>query len=260
MLGQKVSVIIPTYNSAEVLERAIDSVLNQSYKNLEVIVVDDGSTDNTKDLVQKYSKHSNFIYKFQQNKGQGAARNKGVSLASGEYLAFLDSDDWWEPEKISLQVEKINSNTNIALVFTNSNYYSNYNIEKIAYPNKWIKLPTTQNYYNILIKQNIIIQSSVLIKSEVFSIIGGFNTDSIYRNTEDYELWLRIARKLEFTGMEQVLTNYTYTKKQDLEYREKIYSAVKQILLRELVYPGKFDCKKDILLRLVRLKQEFGIK
>ena len=104
----KVSVIIPTYNRSSVLSRAIDSVLRQSFKDFELIVVDDGSTDNTKELIEKYSDQITYIY--QDNKGVSAARNKGLEHAKGEWIAFLDSDDEWKKKKLEKQIAFIEIN------------------------------------------------------------------------------------------------------------------------------------------------------
>jgi glycosyltransferase involved in cell wall biosynthesis len=98
----KVSVIIPTYNSASYIIEAVESVLNQTYKDFEVIVVDDGSTDNTHTLLEPYL--DRIMYRFQENRGESIARNEGIRIAQGEYITFLDSDDWWMPSKLERQV------------------------------------------------------------------------------------------------------------------------------------------------------------
>lgn len=104
-----ISCIITTYNRAVYIERAINSIVNQTYDNLEIIIVDDGSTDNTSVIVNKIT-DNRIRYVYQNNKGAQAARNKGIKLAKGEYIAFLDSDDMWTPNKLSVQIEKIKKN------------------------------------------------------------------------------------------------------------------------------------------------------
>ena len=104
----KVSVIIPTYNRSSVLSRAIDSVLRQSDRDFELIVVDDGSTDNTKNLIEQYSDQITYIY--QDNEGVSAARNLGLKHATGEWVAFLDSDDEWKKKKLEKQIAFIEKN------------------------------------------------------------------------------------------------------------------------------------------------------
>lgn len=98
----KVSIIIPFYNNAEWLVEAVESALNQTYKNIEIIIVNDGSKEDMTSFLQKYQKH--IIYQYQENKGAASARNHAMSLASGDYFAFLDSDDIWLPEKLEKQV------------------------------------------------------------------------------------------------------------------------------------------------------------
>lgn len=94
-----VSVIITTYNRANLVSRAIDSVLNQTYKDFELIIIDDGSTDNTKSLIDSYlQKDKRIVYFYQENKGWPSALNKGIELSKGEYIAFLDSDNEWLPK------------------------------------------------------------------------------------------------------------------------------------------------------------------
>src|SRR5271157_607063 len=114
-----VSVIIPTYNRCKYVQEAIESVLAQSFTNYELIVIDDGSTDETDKIIpKKYADKLNYVW--QENQGESKARNLGISLAQGEYLAFLDSDDKWHPDKLKYQVEAITrrrqKDANIALV------------------------------------------------------------------------------------------------------------------------------------------------
>lgn len=101
----KVSIVIPTYNSANTLEKAIKSVLNQTYHNIELIIVDDGSTDSTKKIVHSFSDSNNIVYVYQENRGVSVARNRGIAKSTGEYLFFLDSDDYIDSDLIAKMVE-----------------------------------------------------------------------------------------------------------------------------------------------------------
>jgi len=109
-----VSIVIPTYNYGNFVSEAVDSALAQTYNNIEVIVVDDGSTDNTKDVLVKYNESIRYIHK--ENAGLPAARNTGIEQAKGEYIAFLDSDDQWLADKVELQMEIFKSNDQVGLV------------------------------------------------------------------------------------------------------------------------------------------------
>ena len=113
----KVSVIIPAYNSSGFIEDALESVFKQTYRNYEVIVVDDGSTDKSAEIIGSFS-DKRIIYIYQENHGVSVARNKGILESKGEYIAFLDSDDLWLPEKLEKQVAILNNNKNTGLVYT----------------------------------------------------------------------------------------------------------------------------------------------
>jgi glycosyltransferase involved in cell wall biosynthesis len=128
----KVSVIIPTYNRAEYVTQAIESVLAQTYTDYEIIVVDDGSTDNTKDVLSPYIDRIRYIY--QKNAGASAARNQGIKAAKGDWVAFLDSDDEWLPEKLAVQIRAVERNPQIVAHMVNVNL-TNYND---PYPNSFL--------------------------------------------------------------------------------------------------------------------------
>lgn len=121
----KVSIILPIYNVADYLEKCFDSLVNQTLKDIEIICVDDCSTDNSAQIIQKYSKYDKrFVYYRQRrNQGPGAARNKGIKLAKGEYLMFLDPDDWFENETCELAYNRIKSNNNDIVLFNYNIYY-----------------------------------------------------------------------------------------------------------------------------------------
>lgn len=184
-----VSVIIPTYNRGDLIEYTINSVLNQSYQNFEIIIMDDGSTDNTKSVVKRI-KDERLIYKWQKNSGKPAsARNSGLKLAKGEFIAFLDSDDIWFNKKLEIQIKEFKKNPDIHMLSTNvvlfrKNYYEIFlNIKR----NK--KIP-----FKELIKKNIIATSSVMLRRVVIEKVGYFDEDVKLKAVEDYEYWLRILK------------------------------------------------------------------
>ena len=111
----EVSVIIPTYNRAKIVTKAIDSVLAQTYKDFEIVVVDDGSIDNTKEVIHNFKNRVIRYTRNRENRGQAYARNKGVKIAKGEYIAFLDSDDFWLPNKLALLLRHLSSKRTILL-------------------------------------------------------------------------------------------------------------------------------------------------
>ena len=115
-MNPKISIIIPTYNSASIIENCINSILNQTYKNMEIIIIDDGSTDNTKNHLKKYESLKQVKLLYQENSGVSVSRNKGIEISTGEYITFLDSDDYYEKNHIQNLVDSINkTNSDIAI-------------------------------------------------------------------------------------------------------------------------------------------------
>ncbi len=134
-MNKLVSVIIPTYNRAKTLPRAIKSALSQSYKNIEVIIVDDGSTDNTEEIVKNYQDSRIVFLKHITNEGCAAALNTGISNVKGEYVAFLDSDDEWLPTKIEKQMVKFKYvDENVGVIYTN---FFNHNFSSRIKPKRF---------------------------------------------------------------------------------------------------------------------------
>jgi len=183
-----VSIVIPTYNRAELLKETIDSVLNQTYKNYEILICDDGSTDKTKDMVLSYN-NPKIIYFYQSNHGCPApARNMGLKNAKGQYIAFLDSDDLWFPKKLEIQIAAFEKYPQILLIATNSvtippkkNPSLSLSSEKIV-------------SFEELIHANIIMNSSVLMKQDVIQNIGLLDERLEIRGIEDFDYWLRLLQ------------------------------------------------------------------
>jgi glycosyltransferase involved in cell wall biosynthesis len=181
----QVSVIIPTYNRAWIIKEAVDSVLAQDYKNFELIVVDDGSTDNTSDVLAGYGEYVRVL--FQENKGVSAARNRGVAEASGQFVAFLDSDDLWLPKKLSVQVEFFNQ-TPDALICQTEEVWMRNGIR--VNPKKRHNKPSGMIFEPSL-ELCLVSPSAVMIRREVLYSAGGF--DETLPACEDYDLWLRLS-------------------------------------------------------------------
>lgn len=181
----EVSVIIPTYNRGWVLKEAIDSVLAQEFKDFELIVVDDGSTDNTGEILDSYEQ--DILVLRQPNKGVSAARNRGIDAAEGRLIAFLDSDDLWLPRKLSSQVDFFNSNPEAVINQT----------EEIWVRNGVRVNPKTRHhkFSGMIFERSLALclvsPSAVMIKKNLFSEVGVF--DENLPACEDYDLWLRIS-------------------------------------------------------------------
>ena len=182
-----VSVVIPTYNRAWVIKEAVDSVLAQDYKDFELIIVDDGSTDNTSDVLASYGEDVRVL--FQENKGVSAARNRGVAEASGQLVAFLDSDDLWLPKKLSMQVEFFNK-TPDALICQTEEVWIRNGIR--VNPKKRHKKPSGMIFEPSL-ALCLVSPSAVMIRRDVLDREGGF--DETLPACEDYDLWLRLSSR-----------------------------------------------------------------
>jgi len=190
-----VSIIIPTYNYGHFLVKCIDSVLNQTYSNIEIILVDDGSTDNTNEIIHtKYKNKVKYIY--QENKGASVARNKGIDIARGEYLSFLDADDFFIPTSIEDRLNILQNNKEIGWVYSKWQYVDTEGniIEKasqnasFAY-NKRLR----GNIFINMLSGTLINTSAVLIKRSCVEDAGGF--DERLPAFQDYDFWLRVSHR-----------------------------------------------------------------
>ncbi len=194
----QVSVIIPTYNRAQRLGKAIDSVLAQSHQDFELIVVDDGSEDNTDELIENYN--SDIVYIRQENSGAAAARNRGIEKARYNLLAFLDSDDWFAENKLKTQIEAMNRNPSCLISHTNEIWYRNGQIlnQKLKHRK------SSGDIFAQSLELCAVGMSTIMIHKEIFDRYGFF--DEGYPCCEDYEFWLRISAEEKFLLVEEPLT------------------------------------------------------
>src|SRR5690606_17476397 len=202
---QKVSVIIPCYNHGSYLANAIDSVLNQGHERTEIIVIDDGSTDDTAMVAKKYDQ---IIYFYQKNQGLSASRNRGVELSKGDYIIFLDADDWLLENAIQQNLQKLQENPEAALVSGGHIFY--YQPED----KKWkiFKEVETDHYQQMLMGNYIGMPSAVMYQRWT-AVKFSFNTS--LKNCEDYEQYFRILREypvIHHTGLIAVYRNHEKNK------------------------------------------------
>lgn len=209
----RVSVVIPAYNAARFLPEAINSVRQQTLTVHEIIIMDDGSTDDTESIVRALG--DGILYIRQKNAGVSAARNRGIALATGEIIAFLDADDVWFPEKIERQLKVFQDHPDVALVATDKAEIDTQG--KLLLPSlfKQQHLHTFFSSLNnapipqvmsLLIKVNFIPTSSVLVRKEALNRIGVF--DTTIRYGEDLELWVRIAAQFQIACIPEVMLHY----------------------------------------------------
>lgn len=223
MTSPLVSVIIPCYNSAAHITAAIDSVLAQDYPNIEVIVVDDGSTDSSIDILRQFG--DKIIVLQQANQGPAAARNAGMRIASGQFIAFNDSDDLWLPGKLTAQISYLLQHPDIGLCYCGwAIWHDATSLEQIsaqladadhaiaiedAYYSGWLYLK--------LLKDSVIHTITAVMRREVIDTIGMFNTT--YRIGEDHDFWLRISQRYQMAKLSQ-----TYA-----VYRDNPHSTTKKV-------------------------------
>ena len=182
----KVSIIIPTYNRFSFLTEATESIFLQTYTDYELIVVDDGSTDETSQIQELYPGKLKYI--LQENRGASAARNRGIRESSGEYICFLDSDDLWKKNKLKMQVEYMERETDFNISYTDEIWIRNgVRVNPREKHKKYSGL-----IYDKCLPLCIISPSSVMIKREILDRVGLF--DENLPICEDYDLWLRISR------------------------------------------------------------------
>lgn len=184
-----ISIIIPSFNTAHYLPYAIESVLKSTMSDYEIIVVDDGSVDNTQNVIKPFlEKYSQIKYVYQNNKGLAGARNTGIEKANGEFLVFLDSDDIILPEKLKLQYDFLKNNPEIDLVYSDTICFIDYNFENEIR----IKFP---KYEGQVIKEllfgNFMHVNSVMVRKSSVLAVNNFNEK--YRELEDWDLWLRMS-------------------------------------------------------------------
>lgn len=200
-----VSMIIPTYNRANLLCRAIQSALNQTYENFEIIIIDDGSNDNTSDVVEKYQKQDERIryIRCEKNKGGSAARNKGIKAAKGEYLAFLDDDDEWLPEKIEKQMIKFkNVSNDVGLIYSGFSCISESSGKIVTEINPILR----GNVYHNLLENCILGSPTPLIRKICFRKAGLF--DETLPSCQDWDMWIRISEYYKFDFVSGVLAKH----------------------------------------------------
>jgi len=224
-----ISIILPTFNHAKFLKKAIESVINQSYINWELIIIDNNSTDETFDIVNSYSDHRIRYSKIQNNGVIAASRNYGISLSNGTWIAFLDSDDWWTNNKLSRSVKYINKRKfdliyhDLFLVYkTNQKSY-----QRLA-KSRNLSSPV---FEDLLLNGNAILNSSVIVRKDLLEEVGLISCDTDKITWEDYDCWLKVSKRTnKFYYIKETLGYYwaaggnMSNPDQDLKNAKSIYN------------------------------------
>jgi len=248
----RVSVIIPTYNYARFIEQAIESVLVQSYRDFEIIVVDDGSTDNTEEVVAKFDNRVHYIR--QANRGPNAARNTGIRAARGEFIAFLDADDLWLPEKLALQIELAAARPEAGLIYGGILLFDSATQAVIGYA------PLSRLHEGWVMRHlymdQFVTSPTPLIRREVFEQVGIF--DERCMRSDDWDMWLRIAASYQFALVPKPLALYRVHKSIASSKSLEAYAAEMVAFFERMAreYPAALaDLKQQ---RLGRFQGEIG--
>lgn len=245
----KVSIIIPVYDGEKYIREAVDSALNQTYKDFEIIVIDDGSKDNTPNILETYG--SKIKWKSQENKGQASAINEGINMAEGKYIAYLDADDVCLPERFENQVKYLDEHFNVGLVFSDR-----YQINENGKIQRIMKSRPHDNF--VLLQDNYIPRSSVMHKRECLDEVGLF--DESITGGDDLDMWIRISEKFEMGYIGKPLIKYRVHKENISLIRPKRldYCRYTKMRILEKNYERR-DRPFWLKLILIRAKIEWRI-
>jgi glycosyltransferase involved in cell wall biosynthesis len=235
-----VSIVIATYNMARYLPLAIKSVLDQTYSNIEVLVVDDGSTDDTAGAIAPFLADHRVRYCIQENKGQAAAKNHGVQKSRGEYIAFLDADDTWTPNKLDVQIPIFDRSTFTGIVYSRVRYMDENGRHLGVADNELFRGRVS----GALLIRNFIGFGTTVIKRECFDRLGAF--DETLRMGIDYDLWLRFSTNYEFDYVDQPLLNYrVWAGQMSKNSRDRYLNGIEIMKHFLRTFPGVVDRKTE---------------
>lgn len=189
-----VSVIIPAYNRHQYIRQTVESVLNQTFQNFELIVIDDGSTDGTYEILKEYPQLRLMSHPKRENRGQSASINLGLASAHGRYIAILDSDDFWAPEKLELQVKFMENHVDVGLVYTNGYYTDESGVPTGSYYAKTHEERGDPNL--MLLDCYLALPLNALVRADIYGKVGNF--EERFRASQDHDMLVRIAEVTRF--------------------------------------------------------------
>jgi glycosyltransferase involved in cell wall biosynthesis len=248
-----VSIVIPTFNHAHFLKRALNSIQEQTYTNWEVIVVDNHSTDNTQEIIDSFTNLRIKYYKIHNNGVIAASRNKGLRESNGEWIAFLDSDDWWSPDKLETCVNEITEKIDFI--------YHDLKIvgQKFSIINTLRSNRTRQvnknPFLDMLINGNPISNSSVFVRKKLIDQVGFLNENIVMIGAEDFNLWLKIAKITnKFLYLSKFLGYYEYHSN---GVSRKDMSECHKIAINEFLINLDLKSQSQIRAHLLYIKGSF---
>jgi len=261
-----VSIIIPVYNSSAYIADALRSALGQDYENKEIIVVDDGSTDSTPEILRSFP--DQIVVLTQLNAGPGAARNRGLKHASGTYIAFLDADDFWVPGKLRLQIDYLEQNPDIGAAYSNwllwhadgEGRFVSPSLPCLNKPTSIVPKDSGWIYTSLLFECRLL-TSAVVLRRSVMEQVGRFDEDLL--RGQDYDYWLRLSRISQIHKLDHELVLYRiHGDNIAVKYSNQNYELMvveKNVALCGLRGPdGKSVSKKKLQRHLGQLCFSFG--
>lgn len=253
-----VSVILPTYNRACLINRSIKSVLNQTYTNIELIIVDDASDDNTEEVVKAFNDNRIVYIQHIKNTGGAGARNSGIKKSQGKYIAFQDDDDEWINQKLEKQMNvMLSSSSRVGVVYSSFKRIKNHTFSII--PGNQV-LDKEGNILHQLLDDNFVTTQVSLVKKECFLTAGLF--DENLPRLQDWDLWIRIAKHYEFSFIEEPLVNVYHTG-DSITTNDKAWIKAQKIILEkyydDFLHAGNDVAAKQVF-RLGRYLHRVGLK
>lgn len=251
-----VSVLIAAYNAEKFLKVAVESALNQTYPDVEIVIINDGSTDNTAEVAKPYLKNKNFVYFEQPNSGISKARNKAFELSSGDYITFLDADDIDAPTKAEEEVNFLEKNPDYGVAYCRVLSFYDDEPEKIYEYNR--PMPSG-DIFRRLLRHQFINPGSVMMRREVFTSENGFSPD--FRDAEDWDLWRRISyRGIKFGFIDKPLHYNRMSKKSLSGFHNQVKMKKMNLISFERLFSKmtaeekeKYGAEKIICLLKIKL-------
>lgn len=241
-----VSIILPTFNRAQIIERSIKSALHQTYTHFELIVIDDCSTDGTIELLSAITDPRLHVVRHTENRGASAARNTGIAKARGKYITFLDSDDKWYPTKLEKEVAIMEDQpANVGVVY--SGFWRHIHGKRSYVPFKWVK-KKEGNIHEQLLWRNFINTQS-LIRKNCFTVVGVFDEQA--PRFQDWDLFIRISKHFNFV--------YSHEPLFDVFHSEESISSNPQAQISGLEYILRKHCAEFSLHREILAEQYFQL-
>lgn len=257
----QVTVIIPTYNCAEFVTDAVHSVLAQTYKNYEILVIDDGSTDNTRKVLSSYIERCLIKYICQENKGLACARNTGIKNASGDFIALLDADDLWLPYKLEVQMPAFQLSPKIGIVhadrckFMDSGEF--FRPIRENFSDEFIKRHSGDLFEACFLREIFISCPTAVIRKECFDKVGLFDENLAKLGFEDSEMWLRILRHYEAYHVNKAVALYRVRPNSMSKNRKKMIEAHKYLVEK---ISKQYNLSPELRKRALKaMRKEWGL-